>query len=600
MRDLRHARVLSFLSHPLISIDSGSVIRESLPSGLAQPFRSDRLDSVTGVLWYHVFDKIPKFEQVRFQQVSDEAEVRQLLQRRKQRLGSSSLLRITDDNLFRLTHGGRSVFLPPPDVEAGELAAQAMISRPPDKPGYRVVMDVAIADGKPQVESSWTATEQYRYHDGLLFDAPFDEFSALDLPTQQALAAGISPSHDITANIFADRIPESTRELAWQVLSAYAGTYMQRRTGENTESAALRKSVLQTGSSIARSVLLDLEHVHGTLQLPTDEQQSWRANVECRPRHDSQMAGQLAALKPQSSLFAPVLNDNAALTVHTCFRMPDGTNQILLALADRIRLLANDQSGRITPNTAIAIDLALQDIAKRSDIELLCKLGWTEESHGVLYGGLLVPGSPQLLDGLHSLATSWPEKPGTPSDAWFSTVDDFDVLAVTLPDSLSRSIENQYSLHITSVYLAHVDSRLWFAAGSESAVEIIRRCVSQCRENSTAKRAPLISATFDAEKWLSYPQDDKVGVGGYLTRLDNRVPKLPPPPPGVVFPRRTMPAPDIRTVLTFGGEQQCEFTVNAGTGGIQSEITVGEAIANYCLARILDQRLRWVPEVLGE
>ena len=170
------------------------------------------------------------------------------------------------------------------------------------------------------------------------------------------------------------------------------------------------------------------------------------------------------------------------------------------------------------------------------------------------------------------------------------------MLTVEVGSDTSTLLRRQCSLGITHVFAAHVDDRLWFAAGSEAAVEIVRSRVKQSREQHSARRAPLVSLDVDVEKWLSYPQDDQVGVGGWLTAVDNHTPRLPPAPPGVVFRRRDIPPPDIRTVLTFGGDQRCTLNISTGPTGIRTQIALGEAVVNYCLARLLDYRLRWMPE----
>ena len=152
--DLRDANFIDVLSHPLINIDSILALGNWMPDGLVQPFRSQKQHSTFGVRWYFVPGTQRQFEMVRFQEVVDETEVRQLLRRRQQSLGTSATL-TSSEGLYHLVNGGRSVYSAPPDVESGELAALATIHRAVDPPGFRVTTEVVDRNGELFVESSW-------------------------------------------------------------------------------------------------------------------------------------------------------------------------------------------------------------------------------------------------------------------------------------------------------------------------------------------------------------------------------------------------------------------------------------------------------------
>ena len=592
--DLRNANFLEVLSHPLINIDSVRALGNCLPDGLAQPFRSQKQQSTFGVRWYFVPGTQGLFQKVRFQEVVDEAEVRQLLRRRQRSLGTSATL-TSSEGLYHLANGGRSVYSAPPDVESGELAALATINRAADPPGYRVSTEVVDRNGELFVESSWQATEIYRYHQGVLFDAAFSQFPEMNLPSHESLMPTEGSSEAVFADFVVDRIPQQLRQTFFQTAEAILGTRMQQKSNEADEDAQLRRSVLKACQSIVRGALLNVEHVKGSVRLPADDGSPYQSLVVVEASKDSQLSSQLRELASGHSLFASVLKDNAALTAHTCIQLPQETRGIFAAVDAWLRMRSRDGSFGLSPDVAGVFCDILEQSAEHRTLEAVVKIGWAPETDGVIYGGIRVANHAGLLTAVSSLISTsrlWPDD--TPSVS-LTRIGDHTALSIALPQRLVLMLRRHLFLNIEYVYLTQEGSRFWFAAGSESAVQVISDCIDVCGDSNVSTQTPLLSMVFDVEQWRSYPNADSVGVGEFLEKLDRQPYEFPPVPNGVNFARRSIPVPDIESILILGGEQKAEITVWETNGDLNLSCHVGEAIVNYALVRVLDYHLRWMP-----
>ncbi len=155
---------------------------------------------------------------------------------------------------------------------------------------------------------------------------------------------------------------------------------------------------------------------------------------------------------------------------------------------------------------------------------------------------------------------------------------------------MTNEIAEDTSLTLTHAYLTHQNSCLWFAVGGENAIEIIRSSIARCSASGLAARAPLLTATVDMDRWLSYPQDDPTGVAGLLLWLDANRQEFPPSPMSFAFRggRGGKPTPLLHRVADLGGEMQAGLTIIADRGGIRLNLKMGEVIANYYVARMID------------
>ncbi len=141
------------------------------------------------------------------------------------------------------------------------------------------------------------------------------------------------------------------------------------------------------------------------------------------------------------------------------------------------------------------------------------------------------------------------------------------------------------------VYLAHQNSCLWFAMGGENAKEIIRLSAARCDE-SNATRTPFVSARIDMERWLAYPQDDPAGMVQMPHWLDSNAWWFPPNPivlmNGMEAPGRK-PLSIMQRAFDLGGSQVFSLTLEADASGLLLQMSLGKALANHLLARMIDR-----------
>jgi hypothetical protein len=93
------------------------------------------------------------------------------------------------------------------------------------------------------------------------------------------------------------------------------------------------------------------------------------------------------------------------------------------------------------------------------------------------------------------------------------------------------------------------------------------------------------------ERWLGYPQDDPAKITSMLHWLDENAYWFPPTPMMALTglsnaPQK--PSPLIQRVFDLGGAQQVDFSLEADESGLLLQLNLGEAVANYMVARMID------------
>jgi len=231
----------------------------------------------------------------------------------------------------------------------------------------------------------------------------------------------------------------------------------------------------------------------------------------------------------------------------------------------------------------------LTGISEHRNLELLMKAGWTKASDGVLYGGLQLNENPELLKNVHYVLLHLPN--ADEAIEKMMTLEDrqgLQVIVFRFPDDVVEGMRQAIGANITHLYLAHQNSCLWYAAGTENAVEIIRQSVERCTQNTRAARTPLVSGRLDMERWLGYPQDDPAKITSMLHWLDENAYWFPPTPMMAFDGDPQKPNPLIQRVFDLGGSQQIDLSLDADESGLLLQLSLGEAVANYMVARMID------------
>lgn len=545
-------------------------------------------DPLIGTAWFMVTGLLPTFESVTFQQVTDEAEARRMMKARTTMLRDGTTLTEEGGGLFRMAQSWNGKY----PLAEGQKESD-VIGAAPNMRSFSRTTKIIEEDGKTFVEMTQTYTTLFRYHDNMLYEADFVELGTMTLPTSASLRKGVSGTNDLGLEAFFDRIPQGIKLLGWNMLNSGIGTQIQQRDNEDVTAYDMRRSAGDLGLNAARAVMFDVDKAEGWLRFADENNPSVRGSLILKARNNSQLAKQLQDASGQSR-FSEIVRDNAAATIHLCVRLPEDTSQVLDAVGTWLKQATVKDFPGYPLMTAAAVELAetLADLGQQRTLELLVKAGWTEGSGGVIYGGLQVGNNPELLRTIHNLLTLTPGISRDASES-ISMIDDSgqSVIRITVPASGMSEVD-ALGLKITHIYMTHQNSCLWFALGGENAIDIVRQSVSRDTGGGLASRVPLLQAHVDAKLWLSYPQDEPTGIASLLTRMDAESSAFPPGPMSFEFRGRgrgsQKPTALLKRVFELGGDQDASLRLEADESGLALHAHVGEAIAHYYAARMLD------------
>ena len=349
------------------------------------------------------------------------------------------------------------------------------------------------------------------------------------------------------------------------------------------------------GLAAIEALLFEIEHSDGWVSFSGPDDSSMRGQLRIRARRNSRLAKRLLDMAGESQ-FAPILSDNAAGTLHVCVQLPKDAEAAFDAtgvwLAETMDTEFADDPAMLEAGQGIVS--VLNGLAVHRNIEVMVKAGWSEASGGVFYGGVQCHDDPQFLKSVHHLLTyAFRNESGVEDRITLDDSEGMQVIVVRLPEVCTKEIRASIGANITHVYFAHENRCLWFAAGTEKAVEIIRQSVASCVNSSRLARTPLASGRIDMERWLSYPQDDPAGIAQMPDWMDENLWWFPPHPFKELFGIGSMgpqgrPSPVMRQVFDLGGAQQAGFALETDEGGILLTGFLGEALANHIVARIMN------------
>lgn len=540
-------------------------------------------DPMYGFAWYMVTGLIPSFDVVSFQQVVDEEDARRLMKGRSTQMGGNGQLEDLGDGKYRLatTISWSSELPPNADTSIYENNNR-------NTPGYELTQKVVEKDGKKFVESTQVITNRYRYHDGLLYEANFEELYEMELPNVESVRSGVDATRDLGFTAWLDRIPLGIRQLGWNMLNGAVGSQLQQRDDEPDAIYNMRRSSGDMGLALIQSVLFDVDSADGWANFAGANDGSLRGQLRIQARKNSSLSGRLME-SSGTSRFAPILSDSAVGTFHICVRFPEEAPAALQAVAEWLPIGAREGNGGPEMETAAATlaGLLLQ-IAEHRNFELLVKVGHSEASDGVFYGGLQLGDNENLLRHAYEVMRRIPA-PGIDQMLSLTEEGGIQMIRIQLPPESTDSLRSELGANITHIYLAHQNSCLWFAIGTEKAREIIRASVARCLENSSGAKTPLMSGRLDMQQWLALPQDDPAGIAQMPFWLDENRWWFPPSPftTAMLSLGAAKPSPIMTRVFDLGGDQQTSFSLEADEGGLLLNVALGEALANHMLARMI-------------
>ncbi len=542
---------------------------------------------VYGTAMYLISGLIPSSESISFQQVTDEADARRLIDGRKSQWGDKGTMEDLGNGCFRVQMKSQYSYALPEGANESQYTNQPMSGNR----GYQYTQKVVEKDGKKMVESSQVFTNLFRYQDTVLYEANFEDLFTMELPAADELRSAIEGETEYGFKAYLDRIPQGIRQLGWTMLSSAVGTQLQQQDEESETSYNMRRSAGDAGLALVHAALFDVDNAEASGKFASAEDDSLRAQLRIRARNNSALSGQLTRAAG-ASRFAPILSDDAAATLHVCVRLPEEASTALQNTA--VWLNEEAQKEYASEPTVLAASQSfvnvLNGLAEHRTLELMLKAGWTPGSAGVIYGGLHVSDTPELLQSLHAMLSLAASENGNADHVTLQERDGISVITVQVPQEDVDALRGETGMNITHIFLAHENSCLWIAAGTEKAFDIIKQSVTKCSESSGAILTPLVSGRIDMQKWLSYPQDDPAHIAQLPFWLDENSWAFPPSPfMAMGFVERNMkPSPIMQKVFDYGGAQQAYFALESDEGGLLLSASLGEALANHMVARMIN------------
>lgn len=591
-RDINQIRMMEYTQRMAKEFGIGKQMFGEMPENFLEGTDTKIEHPIKGMAWYMVTGLPPAVQQVYFEQVVDSEEARALLRKRAEIYHQGvENLEVLEDDRFRIVSSSSYDM----DVPAGQTAEQFVKrSSPPSgsSGGNQVTFEVVEVDGKKKVRQSWTRRELYRIHDSMLFSGNVSEFFDMSLPDADGLTSSVSSERDMGFEAFIDRIPQSYKQLGWTMLSATSGTYAQQRDGEADEPANFRQAWIDSGTGIVKSVMFDVNQASGWLQFANENREYIRGEINIQPRANSQIRKQLEEVGGARSYFAPILKDDAAITLHTCFRLSEEAANVLRTGGEYLTYEVGQAEGLGAGAGEAAGVLAstLNAMADNQDVEFFAKLAHSPESDGLIFGGIRTHDNPQLLESAATLLESMLQNATGANLSGSMSKVDFDgqpALRLEIPAGAVETMKRDTSLALTHAWLMHVDGTLWFAIGGPNAPKHVLQSAERCRSNDSSGRAPLLTVHLDSDRWLDYPQDDPVGVGGLLRWLDENQAWFPPSPVMMSFGDQAKATPLIDKAIEYGGTGDLSFEVIADRQGILARLKFGERIGHYMVARMI-------------
>lgn len=559
-------------------------------------------DHINGYLMYLVSGPIPSVESLSFCSIVDAAAAKRLLEADiKKRHSDSGVLRELDNDCFIVERTSQSTSPFPEGADEAEIAGFEGTITTDDviQASYELKTSIEEKDGRKLIVNTTTQKSFYRVHDNFLYEGESGKLFAMTLPSAVDISTGIRESNDLGFCFYLDRIPQTVRQLGWNTMASGIGAQLQQHDGETDTSYNMRRASGDLGLAILNAALFDIDFSDGSLTYATEDTPSIQGELRIRARNNSGLSDKLQRAVG-SSRFAPILHDDAAVTGHICMRFSEEASRALTATNDWLKesFAAEFRNNPAMITVGEAISETLTGMAEHCNLEVLLKAGWTEGSAGVIYGGVQLHDNPQLLPGIfqllvHSLSQVMAHPLASAgNDPMIEMIHDGDIefIRIVLPDDVVNGITESLGAHITHLYLAHQNSCLWFAMGGENAKEIIRPSVARCNE-SNATRTSFVSFRIDMERWLAYPQGDSTGIAQMPQWLDSNAWWFPPNPilllEGIDDMDRK-PQSIMHRAFDLGGSRLFSMTLDADESGLLLQMSLGEALANHMLARMID------------
>ena len=566
----------------------------------------------SGFLVYLQRGLIPAAEQIQYSEVGSQDEFEKLVRAQNAMSGDSAVVEGSDDKykLVRTTMARAEITDEPAAVTASDddsgIPVKQVSASTTDAPESEAE-DVDIPEGQQSTimigpfgmstsstdstgriveeegrrfrDTSYTVTTYVRYHDGFMFTGNTAMLWDMNLPSTAVLRDENDAELNGQLSFYPDRIPMGFRQLGWDLLNAGVGTELQQYDGEAEVDYAWRSAYGKAGLDLVKATMFDTQEITGWLKFARDDEPV-RGELKIAARANSGLGKTLLEIASADSRFAPILNDTAAATLHVAVNLPNDWKEAAGALR---KSFAAELSGDKDETSLAMLDFmhSATSCSDHGTLEAMVKLGWSEESGGVIYGGLHVDENPNLLQSILAMLST----DASPEEAYeLIEKGELQLIKMAIPAEF-----NSDPVRLSHAYISHADSCLWFAVGGENAHAMIRKSVERCRETGGRMRSPLLTATVDFDRLLAYPQDDATGLTAITPLCCNMMESIIREYTAFgLGSDQSENDPDLTyRALQLGGSKKCSFVLAADESGLFLSGTLGTALLRSWIAPVV-------------
>jgi hypothetical protein len=372
-------------------------------------------------------------------------------------------------------------------VESSE-AAEPREERPELQ---RIGVDFEVSAGEPvryeEIRESFR--KEFRYEAGFLFQSDAPGLMTADLPVASELRQMQNSDVDVELSVHPDNVPHQLRTMLNNAWGVVAGAQMQRQDDETADSYGVRRSVGDALNTLVEGLLFDISTASGWLRTGGDTD-PLRGQMRVEFRERSRLAGCFRDLGNGASVFGPIVDDGAPVTLHLSLRLPQELKAIGLALLGGAR--GSSQTSAASESSK-ADEWPLQMLKATlaaGQLEFLVKCRVDEDGWPVCYGGMQIHGSQPSGSQLESVLT------GTLGKATRKAFGETEMLVFSKLGSGTET-EAGEEPEIDSLALAFADHAAWFAVGVQGCESRLVDCLTAIRGAEGAVQRPCLTLHID-------------------------------------------------------------------------------------------------------
>lgn len=554
---------------------------------------------LSGTLVYLVPGLVPETATVNFVEIRDQAEFHRIVQYEKRNSGEQATLTGSGDTWTLNSVIVTRVPVPESDIRDGSVSVTTADLQKQLPEGQQPENDESPAASQPEQsltigfgasgsgiqfsssrtdshrvqdgemtfdESTTRKTKHFRYCDGFLFQTTSDGLFSAELPSAESLRQLENADVHGELIFYPDRIPAGLKQMAWGAVSGAMGADLQQRDEEVQVDYDARRALGDAQLSTLQSLIFDIQRTAGCLKMGSgDEPLEGEFRVEAR--RNSSLSKSLHEMAEAESRFAPILGDDAAVTIHSAIMVPEPWQKVVLTT---IPQLTSPSDSATTQEQLFArkLQTALQRTAESRTLEWFLKVVESESEGLMAWGAIQLHADDELAALAAQIVADESLKPDHGQDV---------------------VIYSHTDAEIGPFAIAFADQCFWMAAGQNST-DVLRRSIIKCRESAGRTRVPLLTLQADVvriNRILNHPKIEDAPTAVFLEEVMSAVESVTGTDPGEAL-STILTDERMHQAANLGGPQDIRLVVESDSSGLVAGGSLGSATVRGIAAILLN------------